>query len=527
MRLVRLATVAGRHLAGVPLVLSLASFLACAGPDSAPEPGYLASSHDHPSSTVPPNIVLVVLDTARADRVSYNGYDRMTTPNLDALTRDSVIYRNAHSTAPWTLPAHMSMFTGLLPGRHGATWRAFAEPAEMSLEEILSRPIAFSNSRLLLPEVLRRSGYTTLGISSNAWVSRRTGFDVGFDDFYESWQQSDRALKAFRWIPQRFRSWERLSSETRTLSEFATGDAGQVLSIFRQHLQERGQLREPFFLFFNLIDPHFPYSPPMSWRYAFSDDLGLGEAIARFDFHEMSLVAGARQIDVAEFSPFYDAELSYADFALGRLLTWLREKGYYDETQIVVTSDHGEHLGEEGHFSHQFSVAEELLQIPLVVKYPGSDQAGHVEESPLVSNLDVYQTILQAAGRTTPIGRPFGSLDLARMEDFDREHLIAEYYYSDPFLQAHEDLFEGFSQERNRTVRRVLFDLDSRYEFVEKNGQSEVLSAPERTDQNGVSAAIDVLNQYLETLGPGMLTETGDQVDEATLERLRSLGYLQ
>jgi arylsulfatase A-like enzyme len=412
------------------------------------------------ADSVPPNVVFIVLDTARGDRVSFNGYDRVTTPNLERLARDSVTYTRAHSVAPWTLPSHMSMFTGLLPSEHGATWRAFSEPDDMQLKDILSRSFSLSDPAQLLTVQLKQLGYRTAAFSSNAWVAARTGFGEGFDDFYEMWQQDDDYREVFKWTPPGLRERDFVPDEYNTLSEMDTGDAGLVLRELKQHQQEQDRARAPFFMFFNFIDPHYPYSPPMSWRYLYGDDRGLGERIAHFEFNELAMQSGDQSVDVTRFSPFYDAEINYVDTAVGRLLEQMRAQGEYDDALIIVTSDHGEHLGEGGRFSHQFSMEEELLHVPLLVKYPGNVRRGTEVDNPLVSTLDVYETILAAAepGRRV---RPATtrSRNLADPDNFSRTHLIAEYDYSLPYLRVNQAINPEFSVAEHSVVRRVVYDM--------------------------------------------------------------------
>jgi arylsulfatase A-like enzyme len=498
------------------LLLLVGSVLACGGdgPSVSEATDILDRPHRHVADALP-NVILIVLDTARADRASYHGYGRATTPHIDRFALDGVIYQNAHSVAPWTLPSHMSMFTGLLPGQHGATWRAFGDPDDMSMKEILNRSFSLEDPSRLLPERMRRLGYSTVGFTSNAWISRRTGFDTGFDSFYEMWNERKGLRTGYGSLPP----------EIRTSPELDRGDAGLVLLKFKQHVVDcGGELREPFFLFFNFIDPHYPYSPPGLFRYAFSGDRRLGEAIAGFEFDEMAMVAGDRPVDVASFNPFYDAEISYVDFIVGRLLSWLREKAYYEESLIVITSDHGEHLGEQGFFSHQLSVEEELLRIPLVIKFPGSDQRGLIVENPLVSILDIYETILNAVAPDRERKRATLSRDLGDMESFDRSYLIAEYYYSTPYLRQHHEKRSSFPLDEHRVTRRVVYDRDGRYVFVERReGESPTVDA---SDEPGRQRAAEVLSGYLKTLDSGLFQGSDEALDEETLERLRSLGYV-
>ncbi len=474
-----------------------------------------------------PNIVFIVLDTARADRMSYNGYKNATTPFIDQLARDGVIYKNAHSVAPWTLPSHMSMFTGLLPGQHGASWQSFSKPEDMSLKDILSRSIAPLDTSQLLPQRLRDMGYSTVGITSNSWIARRTGFERGFDFFYELWNESKKMDRLYNWIPARIRNHNWFPSSFFDLSDIDKGDAGKALRVFKQHISTIGGLREPFFLFFNFIDAHFPYSPPKSWRYNFSDNKSLGEKIATFQYDEMAMGAGNQPLDVSTFSPFYDAEINYVDFAVGRLIEWLREKDYYNETLIVITSDHGEHIGENGKFSHQFSVEEELLWIPLVIKYPEGEQKGAIVENQMVSNMDIYETILQAASHGNKRDWPSTqSQNLRNMEEFDRSYLISEYYYSLPYLRANKKKFDKFSIKENSAIRRVLFDGANRYSLLERDGEINTVPSNSPVDMQGLEQAVSFLKEYIHSTGGGIMKETKRAVDKEALKQLKSLGYL-
>ncbi|HEX9798686.1 MAG TPA: sulfatase [Thermoanaerobaculia bacterium] len=487
-------------------LLALAAAGGCARPQLEPE----IARHAHPRRAIPPNVVLIVLDTARADRVLADA-SRFTSPYLDRLARDAVVYAGAHAVAPWTLPSHMSMFTGLLPGQHGASWGAFAEPADMDLGEILAQRFSLADPSILLAERLRTLGYSTVAFSSNAWVSRRCGFAAGFDHFYEMWRERDRLERRYAALPRAFRSSQAID----------LGDAGLVLLRFREHAELEHGLREPFFLFVNLIDPHYPYSPPRPWRYAHTNDTRFAEAMARVEWDEMQMVAGWRPFDLARLAPLYDAEIGYVDWAAGRLLAWLADRGYYDESLIAVTSDHGEHLGERGLFSHQLSVAEELLRVPLAIKYPGNGGAGTVVADPLVSNLDLYRTLLAAAGAGGG-GPATLSLDLAAGGAGARSHLVAEYDYSTPYLRQYRKRFAAFPVAEHQVVRRVVYDRAGRHEFHERGGAVALVSAPGAA----AAAAEGVLRAYLATLGERRRERRDEALDRETLERLRALGYI-
>jgi arylsulfatase A-like enzyme len=374
---------------------------------------------------------------------------------------------------------------------------------------------------------LRQLGYRTAAFSSNAWVARRTGFGEGFDAFYEMWQQDDDYREVFKWLPPGLRERDFVPDEYSTLSEMDTGDAGLVLRELKRYTQAQGRAKTPFFLFFNFIDPHYPYSPPMSWRYLYGDDRELGERITHFEFNELAMQSGKHPVDVQRFSPFYDAEINYVDAAVGRLLDLLRAQGVYDDTLIIVTSDHGEHLGEGGRFSHQFSMQEELLHVPLLIKYPAGAGGGRQVDNPLVSNIDVYETILSAANparRDSPA--PTRSRDLSDMDRFTREYLIAEYDYSLPYLNVNHAVNPGFSVAEHSVVDRVVYDAQRRYEFVDTDRSAVTAVNDGNVDADGLKRAAGVLRHYLDGLSATAMQHTDTPMDAETLERLRSLGYV-
>jgi len=231
---------------------------------------------------------------------------------------------------------------------------------------------------------------------------------------------------------------------------------------------------------------------------------------------------------VARFSPFYDAEINYLDFAAGRLIERLREQGLYDDTLIIVTSDHGEHLGEQGRFSHQFSVEEELLHVPLMIKYPGNAGGGTVVDNPLVSTLDVYQTILAAAKGITDSSAPGTfSRNLANGQGFDRQYLIAEYDYSIPYLRASHEAYSGFSIAENSVMRRVVYDRQNRYEFSDPDRYTVTPLEVDPDKSEGLKSAAVELQRYLDGLAASAVRHSDEPIDEETLQRLRSLGYVE
>lgn len=469
-----------------------------------------------------PNIIFIVIDTARADRFSYAGCERRTTPCIDELAADSVVFRRAHSVAPWTLPAHMSMFTGQLPGEHGATWAAFSDPPDMTLPEILCRSLKPKEPDRMLARCLKKAGYTTIGISQNPWITEIRGFAEGFDHFAEAW----------RWLPKATQFNKILPDELKITSRVNIGAAKRSLTLFKKHFAGR-DVQEPFFVFFNFIDPHFPYLPPPDFSFRFG---GSPKVIPQMydtkpGWVELGLVSGERWIKPASLLPLYDAEVSYVDFYIGKLIEWLREEGFYEDSMIVLTSDHGEHLGEGGRFSHALSVEEELLQVPLIIKYPGGAGAGTVVDNPLVSNLDIYQTVLSAAheGRTPAVSRS-ASQDLSRMDSFNRKALIAEYYYSEAYLQQLLNQNPAFDVESHRLVRRAVYTVGEKYTFIDGDiDKVEPLGdkAPPRDDDLVRNATLRQIRAYIQSVESQSLPQgEGAEQDPELIQALESLGYV-
>ena len=318
-----------------------------------------------PPASGAPNVVLAVLDTVRADRLSCYGHARETTPGLDAFAREEATrYTNARSTAPYTLGSHASLLTGLFPAQHGAS---VGGPGSRPIREGIP----------LLGERFAAAGYTTGAVVANRfYLNRRLGFDRGFHHFdarvgtrVAPFQALGQALAAPR-LGHLYRDAERI---TELALEWVDG-------------LEPG----PFFLFLNYLDAHAPFRPP---RYAWKALGEPGRALDDYAFEERRLL-------------MYDSEVLYLDRWLTRLRAGLRERGVYDETLFVVTADHGHGFGDHGHEEHSWLLYDEQLRVPLLVKPPRS--AGGLRpavDERLMTGADVHDLLLREAGLEVP-GRP-------------------------------------------------------------------------------------------------------------------------
>jgi arylsulfatase A-like enzyme len=333
-----------------------------------------------------PNVVLIVIDTVRADRLSAYGYARPTSPHIDALCERGIRFANAWSTSIWTLPAHASLFTGLYAIRHGAT-------QEHALLEGGSATLA---------EILGAHGYATIGISANPLVSPATGLARGFDVFAATWRTGAHVSPDVH---------PNLAGARRFLERLAPG--------------------RPFFLFVNYAEAHEPYDPPEPHRSRFlapgSDPALVAAAselaTARFYLDRASL----SDAELAAASDLYDAEIAHVDELVGALLAWLEQSGRLRDTLLILTSDHGENLGDHGHLRHVFNLYASAARVPLVIVPPGGVAGGAVRDEPVVL-VDVFATIL-AQARIDPARAADAGRDLLAGTPPDpRAPLFAEYY---------------------------------------------------------------------------------------------------
>jgi arylsulfatase A-like enzyme len=301
-------------------------------------------------------IILVSLDTMRGDRLGALGYPKPLTPHLDALAREGVVFEQATSNAPWTLPSHASIFTSLLPFDHGATRE--------------TRPLRPSVSTLA--ERLRNAGYRTAAFTGGAYVSSGFGFGQGFE-IYE-----DR-------------------------SEGAEGIAAAALAWVRTVKDQ------PFFIFVHTYEIHFPYTHTQ-----FVDESFLAQGKKPMTVKELAALHRGKLVLSSEDRRFeselYDGDVASADAIMGGMLEQMRHDGILDRAILVVLSDHGDDLWDHADYwspGHGHSVYQELLHVPLIVRSPGLVPPGGRIRTP-VSLLDVLPTLLALEGipgETTDQGR--------------------------------------------------------------------------------------------------------------------------
>jgi arylsulfatase A-like enzyme len=474
------------------------------------------------------NVVLVVIDTLRADHLGLYGYDRDTTPRLEALARESFVFERAQSSAPWTAPSLISLVTSLYPDAHGV--RSFPDPGRLD-DEVTT-----------LAELLQARGYATAAFTEGGYAKGDFGLDQGFTTFPDN-RGDDEGHGSNVLYPSRLES-----------------NLDRALAWLGDHFEE------PFFLLFHTYEPHAPYRAPEAYirRFHPSYESGaeherLQAALARWSEHGavdasdlLLLERHARhchptevRVDLAGLERFgrplglydaafeqallawirdaYDAEIAYTDEVLTRLWDALLADGLRERTLIVVTSDHGEGLGDHGAISHGSVLFEEALRVPLVLRVPAGRFASRRIDS-VVSTVDVMPTILELLGIAS---------DGLRLQGRSLVPLLA----GEPLERM------AFSHGRNTASRDPLYSLrvgSWRYNLNRESGRSQLYDLqtdPGETENvvsqhpslaaqlRGVLEAQIQRDRALKREAPPRRSPRG--LPEDTLEELRALGYLE
>jgi arylsulfatase A-like enzyme len=487
------------------------------------------------------NVVFVVMDTVRKDRLSVYGYDEPTSPALEAVAEESTVFEQAVAPAPWTLPVHASLFTGLYPSEHGASQE---------------RP--YLEGATTLAETLGAAGYDTACYSSNAWITPYTGLTDGFDDqdnFFEVLPGdllSGPLARAWRTLNDhdRLRAVaDKLVELGNTAHEYLAGggreDSKTPQAIDRAigFIDDAG---DNWFVFCNLMDAHLPYHPPE--RYAEEFAPGVDSTAVCQNSKEYN--AGAREIDDDEWAAIrglYDAEIRHIDAELARLWNWLQVNDHWEDTLIIVCADHGELHGEHDLYGHEFCIYDPLVNVPLLVKHPELEADSRTDQ---VELLDLYHTVLDHAGvpaedATVPLEGARSLLD-DEYRTFDgAEHAYVEYYRpvvelnqleskaaaAGITLEQHSRFYSRMRAARRPDAKyirneripdefyRLDDDPDELEDLAGAGGDAEAeLEAALAAFEDGVGGVWDD-----DVAGGDVLDEMSDDAQD----RLRDLGYLE
>lgn len=416
-----------------------------------------------------PNLILISIDTLRQDHVGAYGYERETTPNIDQLAATGLLFRNAIAQAPWTLPSHMSMLTGLYPSGHG----------------VFSPQHRLTKDKLTIAELLRNSGYRTVAFTGGGFVREQFGYQ-GFELFVQ-----------------------RPGHAERRQAEAVLASASEWM---------RRSPDQPFFMLFHTYQVHAPYDPPPEHDLFASDQYaGLIEVADRTyrDFN-----AQKEHMTAADYSYLidkYDGNIHYTDAVIGNLFEELKRSELWERTVVILTSDHGENF--DDHLQYELGHDElysEVLRIPLVLSGPGIP-AGRVTER-VVESTDLMPTLLQLAGVTCPVQLDGSSL-LDQLESpGEGEIAFSEHASTDRI---------GEVAATSRGWKALVRDNGDFEVYDISRDPSEQSNVLDHDDLRGQSLLATLISwaRHQEKRRQSISTET-QQLQESVRDELRALGYL-
>lgn len=433
-----------------------------------------------------PNIVLIVLDAVRADRLGCYGYGRPTSPNIDRLAREGVIFDRAIAQGGWTKPSIASLFTSLYPHTHGASGAQSPLPPEV----------------LTLAEKLHELRYFTTAVQTNPFLSGGRNFGQGFD----------------------------------TYTEMIGAEGTRLVAELGKQLETRKP--ERFFAYLHFLDAHTPYKPPERHRAKFvrpyEGTLDKLRVRSRVGVYEK--LGQLSEADKRHISDLYDASVSAVDEYVGQIVDKLAELDYIDNTLFILTADHGEELFDRGGFEHGHSMYEEVVRVPLIMHHPRL-AAGGVKVKQLVRLVDVFPTVMGFLGRGSPkglMGRDLGPAIANPKADWRMVGLTERALHGPQQWAVQQGPFKIIYIARATEPWEVeflkLFPAHPGSTSVERIEMYDLGRDPfERTPLSDLPLQkhmLDVLD--LERLaGPGVTyAATPEKIDPKRLEQLRSLGYV-
>lgn len=471
-----------------------------------------ATAKDQTASAVKdPNVVLITMDTVRADHLSVYGYERKTSPRLEEFAREATVYTRAIAASDMTLPSHASMFTGLYSSWHGANTSHRDYP--------YGRPLP--PEAVTLSDILRGRGYWTGAVVANhSFLQAGMGLGQGFTVWDHHMASHLSAEEQPFYLREGARQVLSLLMDTSEFDGYFLrgSDINQRAFSLLESVRNRG----PFFLFLNYMDAHIPYVPPQPFRNVFPGrDVGFLPAVEHQALTN-AINSGKRHVSESERRHLvsqYDGGIAYEDSQVGALLAHLKETGLYENTLILITSDHGEAFGERDRMQHGTgSVYEDVVHVPLLVKYPAQHEG--LRSDALASHVDILPTVLDLAGITPPPGIQGRSLRSSRSGD---DAVIAEAWA----------IGKQEANPRLRGARRALYTGGWKliawtagppelYDLAADPAESRNLY------QSGDPRAAELNKRIATWIAsiPNLVVKPG-KVDKSTLDRIRGLGYTQ
>jgi arylsulfatase A-like enzyme len=481
------------------------------------------------------NVVVLVMDTARASAVE--AVLSNPTKSLKEPIVEGTRFEQTYTSAPWTLPSHASLFTGTHPSKHGAH----------------AGHKRLNDDHATIAEILANNGYETVAVSNNTWISEEFGFDQGFETFYKTWQyvQSDTDLGR---IARQEEGIDKFTEATKALfdGDPLTNLANAIYGQFFRKTEDDGATRtnewisdwitnrndsRPFFLFVNYLEPHLEYRPPNEHASDYLPEGVTYEEAMEVPQDAWGYIAGTTEMTDEGFEilrALYRAEISYLSKRILEIVDVLKAEGEWEDTLFIITSDHGENIGEHGLMDHQYALYDTLLNVPLFIH---GSPFGDESSDDLVQLVDLPPTILDVLDIDAPGAREqFQGVSFHPDAPEDREFAVAEYLSPQPSMNALQKRVGDLPDNVEKFDRSLRAIRTERYKYIRGSDGSQGLY----NIQNDPDETRDISDTYgdvvheLDTELDGWLdsfdkADHSDDVsmDEQTKARLEDLGYLQ
>ncbi|PCR90473.1 sulfatase [Natrinema ejinorense] len=500
------------------------------------------------SESQSPNVIFLVSDAARARNFSAYGYDRPTSPNLEQIASESTLYTNAIATAPWTVPSHASMFTGVYTSKHHATRSSPSIRSDLNT----------------LPELLQREGYKTYCITANHLLASNNGLNDGFDETYittrlfptntkygsvkSSFAENGFSTTFLSDIIEFVRNEGSFRDVANLGYKFAVsqtngdivgerrrtpkGSEGNVKKLV--DIMESGN--EPFFTYLNFMETHLKYLPPkehfLSVAPTKHSDVDYSDVNQDPRLYNYAKAVEMSEEDFALLQSFYDGTIRHTDYLIGKLYRELSERDLLENTMFIVVGDHGENLGDFGQMGHSLALNDAVVRVPLLISYPKSTDFVTVDS--LVQTHDLFPTILETSGVSIELDSLLGqdsTLLPRHSDDPGREYAIAEYLGS-PFdgIKRIMQKYPETDYDQYDFEIKTIYDNDGMKLTVKSTGERRLATVDidgEEPIEDGANDISDKLEEELfETVESFGKIGTVTHYDEGVEDTLRDLGYI-
>jgi arylsulfatase len=445
------------------------------------------------SHTAPPNVVVVLVDTLRPDRLGVYGNSQGLTPSIDALATEATVFRNSYAQSSWTNPSVASLFTSRFQSQH----------------HVISFGSKLDASEETLAELLQARGYATAGFVANILLQQKNGFGQGFD-FWKNIVRPDPDAPAGKMA-------------------FLKGRGDNVNEAVFGWLDERSDRKQPVFLYVHYMETHAPYDPPEATVAAQrGDDPPPDRDAVNMHMELPGLPLPDRLLP--DTWALYDAEVVSVDAAIGRLFEGLRARGVLEDAVLVFLADHGEEFKEHGLVGHNQSLYDEVIRVPLIIAATGRPAARTVDG--LASVIDVAPTVLELIG--SPVPPQFEGR--SRAPEIGAPHWWTSLWRSAPSEspRAFSELIKTPETLRLNPHERAVVTADSTKLITGVGGERDyydLRADPGEHDPNGLAAgqraALDQSVSQLVALGGRAAPLNTPVLDAETRERMRALGYAE